>query len=137
MSDPPTGNPPSGPPSPHPVANLHPRGRRFSWIWAIPVVTALVGGWLAWDTLSRRGPLISITFLAAEGLQANQSHVRHKDVDMGLVQSIALSKDRQRVIVKVRMNSAATPLLTDTARFWVVKPRFFAGSISGDRKSVV
>jgi paraquat-inducible protein B len=143
MSDPPTRNPPSGPPggspsgppggppSPHPVANMHPRGRRFSWIWAIPVVTALIGGWLAWDTLSRRGPLIAITFLDAEGLQAGQSHVRHKDVDMGLVQSIALSKDRQRVVVKVRMNSAAEPLLTDTARFWVVKPRIFAGSISG------
>ncbi|HLB96775.1 MAG TPA: MlaD family protein, partial [Acetobacteraceae bacterium] len=121
----------SGTASPHPVATVHARGRRFSLIWAIPVVTALIGGWLAWDTLARRGPLVSITFLAAEGLQAGQSHVRHKDVDMGLVQSIALSKDRQRVVVKVRMNSAAEPLLTDTARFWVVKPRFFAGSISG------
>ena len=39
----------------------------------------------------------------AEGLQAGQSHVRHKDVDMGLVESIALSKDLQRVVVKVRM----------------------------------
>lgn len=134
MSDPPGDHPSgprSGPPSPHPVATVHARGRRLTWIWAIPVVTALVGGWLAWDTLSNRGPLIAVSFLDAEGLQAGQSHVRHKDVDMGLVQSIALSKDRQRVVVKVRMNSAAEPLLTDTARFWVVKPRFFAGAISG------
>ncbi|HLB97624.1 MAG TPA: hypothetical protein VJK90_08175, partial [Acetobacteraceae bacterium] len=65
MSDPPTTNPASGPPggppsgtaSPHPVATVHARGRRFSLIWAIPVVTALIGGWLAWDTLARRGPL--------------------------------------------------------------------------------
>ena len=139
MSDPPTGDPRDdprgdplgGPPSPQPVATVHARERRLSWIWAIPVVTVLVGGWLAWDTLSRRGPLISITFLAAEGLQAGQSHVRHKDVDMGLVQSIALTKDLQRVVVKVQMNRSAQPLLTDTARFWVVKPRFFAGSVSG------
>ena len=32
-------------------------------------------------------------FQAAEGLEAGKSHVRHKDVDMGLVQSIVLSPD--------------------------------------------
>ena len=44
---------------------------------------------------------------------------------------IALSKDLQRVVVTVRMNREAEPLLTDQAQFWVVKPRFFAGAISG------
>ena len=29
------------------------------------------------------------------------------------------------------MNREAEPLLTDKAQFWVVRPRFFAGSISG------
>jgi len=60
--------------------------RRWSLIWAIPMVTVIIGGWLAWQTLEDRGPLITITFETAEGLQANQSHVRHKDVDMGVVQ---------------------------------------------------
>jgi paraquat-inducible protein B len=129
----PPGNVPPGSihPGAHPLANVHAGPRRISWVWAIPVVTALLGGWLAWDTLVRRGPLITITFENAEGLVAAQSHVRHKDVDMGLVQKVALSKDLQRVIVTVRMNREADPLLTDTAQFWVVKPRFFAGSISG------
>ncbi|HUB48638.1 MAG TPA: MlaD family protein, partial [Acetobacteraceae bacterium] len=114
-----------------PRAVVRSRGMRLSWIWALPVVTALIGGWLAWDTLSKRGPLITISFQSAEGLQAGQSHVRHKDVDMGLVQKVALSPDLQHVIVTVRMNREATPLLTNTARFWVVKPRFFAGAVSG------
>jgi paraquat-inducible protein B len=30
--------------------------RRLSLIWAIPIVTVLIGGWLAWKTLSDRGP---------------------------------------------------------------------------------
>jgi paraquat-inducible protein B len=118
----------------HPVASVGaPMSRRwrFSLIWMIPIVTAVIGGWLAWDTLSKRGPLVSITFESAEGLQAGQSRVRHKDVEMGIVQSVALTKDAQHVIVTVRMNAEATPLLTDKTRFWVVKPRFFAGSISG------
>jgi paraquat-inducible protein B len=105
--------------------------RRLSLIWAIPVVTLLIGAWLAWQTISERGPLVTITFETAEGLQAHQSHVRHKDVDMGVVQKIALTPDLRRVQVTVRMNKEAEPLLTDKAQFWVVRPRFFAGSISG------
>ncbi len=108
------------------------RRRRLSLpIWAIPIVSALIGGWLAWRTYLERGPTIAISFERASGLTAGQSHVRHKDVDMGLVEGIALSGDLQRVIVTVRMNREAKPLLTDKAQFWIVKPRFFAGALSG------
>nr|WP_294556813.1 MlaD family protein [uncultured Rhodopila sp.] len=113
------------------VRSMLDRKRGVSLIWAIPVVTLFIGGWLAWRTWSERGPLITISFETAEGLQATQSHVRHKEVDMGVVQKIALSADLSRVVVTVRMNKEAAPLLTDKARFWVVRPRFFAGSISG------
>jgi paraquat-inducible protein B len=107
------------------------RRRRLSLIWAIPIVSALIGGWLAWRTWYDRGPLITITFEAASGLTAGQSHVRHKDVDMGLVERIALSHDMQHVVVTVRMNREARPLLTEKAEFWIVRPRFFAGALSG------
>jgi paraquat-inducible protein B len=118
----------------HPTALVRTRidhKSRLPLIWAIPVVTVIIGGWLAWSTISQRGPLITITFENAEGLQANMSHVRHKDVDMGVVQKIALTKDMKGVEVTVRMNREAEPLLTDKAQFWVVRPRFFAGAISG------
>jgi paraquat-inducible protein B len=118
----------------HPTAVVRSRidrKSRLSLIWTIPIVTVLIGAWLAWSTLSQRGPLVTITFETAEGLQANQSHVRHKDVDMGTVQSVGLTRDRKRVQVTVRMNRDAEPLLTEKAQFWVVRPRFFAGAISG------
>ncbi|HTW72447.1 MAG TPA: MlaD family protein [Acetobacteraceae bacterium] len=126
--------------SDQPMPPRHPRAvvrahmdqrRRLSLIWAIPIVSALIGAWLAWHTLMERGPLITISFESASGLVAGQSHVRHKDVDMGLVDHIELSKDLQHVIVTVRMDRAAEPLLTDKAKFWVVRPRFFAGAFSG------
>jgi paraquat-inducible protein B len=107
------------------------RRRRLSLIWIIPLVTIAIGGYLAWHTLSQRGPTITISFQTAEGLQAGQSHVKHKDVDMGTVTGVALSPDLSRVDITVEMNANAEPLLTDKAQFWVVKPRFFAGSISG------
>jgi paraquat-inducible protein B len=119
---------------PHPTAVVRSRidhKSRLSLIWAIPFVTILIGAWLAYSIISQRGSLITITFETAEGLQANQSHVRHKDVDMGVVQKVRLSPDMKRVQVTVRMNREAEPLLTDRAQFWVVRPRFFAGAISG------
>ncbi|MGA3001120.1 MAG: MlaD family protein [Acetobacteraceae bacterium] len=105
--------------------------RRISLIWAIPLVTAFVAAWLAWDTLAKRGPEITIRFDSAAGLQANQSHIRMRDVDLGVVAKLTLSPHHNHVIVTARMTREAMPLLTDKAQFWVVKPRFFAGSLTG------
>ncbi|MBV8093235.1 MAG: MCE family protein, partial [Acetobacteraceae bacterium] len=105
--------------------------RRLPLIWAIPIITLLIAAWLVWDTYSKRGPTITITFDGAEGLTAGQSQVKYKDLQMGLVKSMDLTKDRQHVVVTVATNKEAESLLTSGAQFWVVKPRFFAGSISG------
>lgn len=107
------------------------RRRRISAIWLIPLATALIAIWLAWTTLSKRGPMITVVFQSAEGLTAGQSQVRYKDIPLGTVESIDISKDYGHVIVSARMTRSARRLLTDHARFWVVKPRLFAGTLSG------
>jgi paraquat-inducible protein B len=107
------------------------RGRRVSIVWAIPIITLLLGGYLVWDTLSKRGPTITIQFKAGEGLVAGQSHIKHLDVDLGQVTRVVLSPDASHVEVTAEMKREATPFLTDKARLWVVTPRLFAGSISG------
>jgi paraquat-inducible protein B len=117
-----------------PVAIVRSPGQRrwrISLIWAIPVVTAVVAAWLAWDTLSKRGQEITIRFDGASGLVPHQSHIRNRDVDLGQIEKVALSPDRKYVIVTARMTREATPLLTDKSQFWIVKPRFFAGSLTG------
>jgi len=107
------------------------RSRWLSPIWAIPIVTALIAGYLVWHSYSQRGPTITITFRSAEGLTVGQSQLRYRDVVMGTVQDIALTPDMQHVTMTVRTTREVEPLLTENARFWVVKPRLFAGSISG------
>src|SRR3954469_20589577 len=113
-----------------PLASVATRGR-LSFMWLIPLVTLVVGGWFAWDTISKRGPTITISFEGGEGLQAGQSHIKNKDVDLGLVTSVVLSADASHVVVTAQMNREAVPFLTEDARFWVVMPRLFAGQISG------
>ncbi len=107
------------------------RSRWLSPIWAIPIVTALIAGYLVWHTYSQRGPTITITFRGAEGLTAGQSQLRYRDVVMGTVQDIALSSDLEHVTMTIRTTREAEALLTENARFWVVKPRLFAGSLTG------
>jgi paraquat-inducible protein B len=128
MSD----TPPPIPPPSIPQANLRERPRRrFNLIWLIPIITVGIGLYLAITTLAARGPTITITFRTAEGLKAGQSQVKHKDVVLGTVRSIKLSDDFSHVIVTAELHSGYQRLLTDTTRIWVVKPRFFAGNVSG------
>lgn len=130
--------PPSGqPPEPSssypqvPTAAVRARKRRISLIWIIPIVTLAIGVYLAVTTLREEGPTIEITFETAEGLKSGQSQIRHKDVVLGTVRSIRLSDDYTHVIVTAEMRRGIDALLTDSAKIWVVKPRFFAGNISG------
>jgi paraquat-inducible protein B len=107
------------------------RKRRISLIWLIPVISLLIGGWLVWDTYAKRGPKITITFDQGEGLTAGQSLVKHRDVTLGTVTAVKLTRDMNHVAVTVQMVRDATPLITSNTKFWIVRPRFFAGSLSG------
>jgi paraquat-inducible protein B len=100
-------------------------------MWLIPLIALAIGGWLLWDTLSKKGPVITISFETAEGLQAGQSQLKFKEIVLGTVQDLELTPDHSHVLVKVATTRQAEPLLTDTTMFWVVKPRLFAGNLSG------
>jgi len=67
-------------------------------------VTVLVAAWLAWDTLAKLGQRSPFRFDNASGLQANQSRIRSRDVELGTVRKVVLSPDRRYVIVTARMN---------------------------------
>jgi paraquat-inducible protein B len=107
------------------------RSRRFPVIWTIPIIAIAIGAWLAWDTLSKEGPRIVISFEDAEGLQAGQSQLKYKDIVLGTVKSLEFTKNRRGVLVSVATTAQAEQFLTSGTQFWVVKPRLFAGNISG------
>jgi paraquat-inducible protein B len=126
MSDPGDSTPAAYAPPQAPL-----RRPRFSVVWLIPILAAAIALYLGYRTLTERGPLLTLTFTTAEGLTPGQTQVQYKAVDLGTVESIALGYEHRNVIVKIRMNNVGTPFLTDHARFWVVRPTFSAGSISG------
>lgn len=74
-----------------------------SLIWLIPILAAAIGVSLMVQTWAQRGPEITITFRSGEGLEAGKTKVKYKEVEIGTVQSIALSEDRTHVLVTVRL----------------------------------
>ena len=107
------------------------RSRRVTIIWIIPLLAIAIGAWLAWDTLSKQGPTITISFASGEGLQAGQSQLKYKEIVFGTVKSLSLNANRSRVLVRVATTRQAEPLLTDKTIFWVVRPRISLGNVSG------
>ncbi len=105
--------------------------RRISLVWLIPLVAVLAAAWLGYRTYTEQGPLVTITFQTAEGLEAGKTRVRFKDVDVGVVEAIELSPDLARVRVRARLAAHLADYLNDQTRFWVVRPRLSGGQVSG------
>jgi paraquat-inducible protein B len=114
-------------------AARQPRRRRgLQLVWIIPLVAALLGGWLAVKTLRERGPTITISFKTGEGLEAGKTKIKYKDVDIGLVKTIVLSEDRTHVIATAELAREAEAFLVEDSRFWVVRT---SASTSASRTS--
>lgn len=105
--------------------------RRVSLVWLIPVVALLAAAWLGYRAYTQQGPLITIAFETAEGLEAGKTRVRFKDVDIGMVETIDLAPDLDQVLVRARLSAAMEGYLNDETRFWVVRPRLTRSQVSG------
>ncbi len=105
--------------------------RGLSIVWIIPIVAALIGGWLIYKTLSEKGPTVTMTFEDGSGLEAGKTKIKYKSIDIGTVKSVYISPDLSRVVVTAEFSKQAEPHLTENTRFWVVRPRVGLGGISG------
>ena len=72
--------------------------RSFHFVWIVPVVALLIGGWLAVKAISEKGPTITIAFKDANGLEAGKTQIRYKEVEIGKVKSVHFSEDASHVI---------------------------------------
>jgi paraquat-inducible protein B len=105
--------------------------KSFSVLWLIPLVTVLVGLWMAYGQWASQGPLITIEFASAEGLEEGKTKIKTRNVEVGKVESISLNEALDGVTVTVRMHNEVEALLVDGTQFWVVQPRIGLSGISG------
>lgn len=107
------------------------RQSMFSLVWVVPLVAALIGGWLAWKAVSEQGPSFVIRFKTAEGLEAGKTRIKFKSVDVGIVEAIELTRDRSTVVVHARLEKYAEDYLVEDSRFWVVRARITGANVQG------
>ncbi|WP_153101308.1 intermembrane transport protein PqiB [Paraburkholderia hayleyella] len=123
--------PPAGPDLPNPDIVAPRRSWLPSLVWVIPLVAALIGIALVVRSVYDKGPTITISFSSAEGLEPGKTQVKYKDVNIGAVKTITLSKNRSKVQVEVQLTKEASSFAVKGTRFWVVRPRIGASGVSG------
>jgi len=108
-----------------------PRRKRLPFVWILPSLVVVVAAFVVVQQKLAQGPSVDINFQGADGIEANKTKIRYKDVDIGDVTDIHVSKDRKKVVVTARIHRDAREYLMEDTRFWVVRPRFSGGNISG------
>ncbi|MEP4892236.1 MAG: intermembrane transport protein PqiB [Aliiglaciecola sp.] len=105
--------------------------RIISKFWLIPLVALSIGMWMVYHQWANQGPLITIEFVSASGIEADQTKIKTKDVEIGVVKKVELKPDLSGVIVTARMNPSAEILLGKNSKFWLVRPRVSLNGVSG------
>ncbi|MEO5691704.1 MAG: MlaD family protein [Usitatibacter sp.] len=106
--------------------------RSMQLIWIVPILAALIGGFVALKAFWESGPTIRIQFMSGEGIEAGKTRIKHKAVDVGTVKSVKLAPDRKTVVVTAEIDrNAADGFLVEDTKFWVVRPRIAGGQVSG------
>nr|WP_290694849.1 intermembrane transport protein PqiB [Halomonas sp. UBA3074] len=107
------------------------RQTRLSPIWVVPIVAIAIGLWLVYDNYTSRGTEVTLTMDNAEGIEAGNTLIRSRNVEIGRVQSVRLSDDLSHAVLTARIQPEVEDMLREDSRFWVVKPRIGREGISG------
>ena len=108
-----------------------PRRARYSPIWIIPILAALVAIGIFVERVVSEGPTVTVTFNSADGIEAGKTFVKYKEVNIGQVTGVRLSDDGAHVEVTAKIAKSAAGLMVADAKFWVVRPRISLSGVSG------
>ena len=131
MSAPDDAPAPAAAPAPAEPVIIRSNRLRLSLVWIVPLVALAIGAILVVRTVLQTGPMITLTFRSADGLEPGRTEVRYKEVSIGRVATVSISPDRKLAVVRVRLNKSAADLAVADTQFWIVRPRVGTAGISG------
>jgi paraquat-inducible protein B len=103
----------------------------ISMVWIIPILTALVGGWLIVKTISDQGPIATISFLTADGIEVGTTRIKYKNVNVGEIEGMEFSEDFSHVLLSAQFNKGMDSFLRRNTQLWVVRPQLSLSGVSG------
>lgn len=115
-----------------PVPDVRPASN-WSFIWVLPIIALLIGGWLVWRSYDQAGVEIHVVFATGEGLTAGKTEVVFKGMPVGKVKDLALDETglKRGVIATIEMDKRVAPYLREQTRFWLVQPSVTLAGVSG------
>jgi len=106
-------------------------GRKLSSVWLVPIVALAIGVWMAYDTVTSRGQMITVEVVRAEGIEAGKTLVKAQDVAVGRVEAVRLADSFDYALIDIRMYRDTDKMLNSETELWVEKPRVGREGISG------
>jgi paraquat-inducible protein B len=107
------------------------RDRSVPLVWIVPIIAALICGWLGYSELRDLGPEISINFADGSGVEAGKTTLEYKGIAVGTVRSVALRKGLVGVTIKLRLRKEAAELANAGSKFWLVHPEIGLSGVHG------
>lgn len=104
---------------------------RISLVWLVPIAAALVGLSMVIHNILQEGPTITVNFNTGAGLSANKTDVKYRNVVIGRVIDVTLSRDQKSVDATIKLAKEAEHFTREDSQFWVVRPRIGTGGVSG------
>jgi len=103
----------------------------LSGIWLLPLIAALMSGWVIYQNALEKGIEISIIFNDAAGVRAEKTQIMYKGVSIGVVKSVNMSDNFKQVKVTAEIHPSSKNALRESTRFWLVKPTVSLTEITG------
>jgi paraquat-inducible protein B len=103
----------------------------FPMIWVVPLVAAVVAGYLIFERSRAYGPTVTVVFKDADGIRAGETWIQHLGVPIGQVTAVELADDLDHAIVTARLARARVSVAREGSVFWIVRPELGLGNISG------
>ncbi|RLA20901.1 MAG: MCE family protein [Gammaproteobacteria bacterium] len=100
-------------------------------IWLLPVIAAMIAGWLLYKSVSETGEIVQIVFESAEGIEENKTKILYKGLAVGLVKKVTINADLESVLVEAEMKPEVEPYLRDGTHFWLVRPKVSLTEVTG------
>ncbi|WP_394244393.1 PqiB family protein [Vibrio astriarenae] len=107
------------------------KNRGISPLWMLPILTMVLAGWLVFKAVHDAGQRVQIYFSDAQGLVPGRTAIRYQGLEIGMVRDINLTEDLEQIFVDADIYPQANKLLTEGARFWLVKPQASLTGVSG------
>ncbi|MEJ6394831.1 MlaD family protein [Gymnodinialimonas sp. 2305UL16-5] len=115
---------------PEPEVN-GPKKRGISWVWLMPLLAVVISVVAVVQMYRNQGPIIVVTFPLASGIEAGETPLRFRDVQVGLVESLEFSEGFRAVEAHIRIDRSIADFVDAQAQFWLVEPQVTARGVTG------